>query len=104
MAARVSSAAHGGQILITRAWYELVEKDLKTMMLPDETEPLIVIPHGMSLLKGLLEEVEILEIVPASLSKRRFPPINTLTNRGHDATHIDMPGMSDTPVEPDNKT
>ncbi len=76
-AARIMSAGHGGQVLLSRTTHDLVEHDL---------------PEGVSLrdlglhhLKDLLHPVHMFELVIAGLP-RDFPPLKTL-----DSYHNNLP-------------
>jgi predicted ATPase/class 3 adenylate cyclase len=66
-AARVCSAAHGGQVLVTRATYSALHRDTAFLEL------------GHHVLKDLESPVELFQPVAKGL-RREFPPLKTLTN------------------------
>ncbi|MGZ3460986.1 MAG: ATP-binding protein, partial [Archangium sp.] len=78
VAARVASAGHGGQVLVSAAAWARVEGALEALGGP------VVRPLGDDHLKGLEEAVSLVELVPASLAERRFEPLRVeRVRRGH---------------------
>ncbi|TNE87090.1 MAG: hypothetical protein EP330_19145 [Deltaproteobacteria bacterium] len=66
-AARIAHAGHGGQVLISRESWDLLDGK--------NTEPVIERVLGQFLLRGLSGTQEILQVLPAALSDRTFPPV-----------------------------
>ncbi len=66
VAARVSDAGHGGQVLVSGAAWAQVSTTLEALGRP------VARPLGEFRLKGLAEPVPLVEVLPASLADRRF--------------------------------
>jgi predicted ATPase/class 3 adenylate cyclase len=66
VAARVSDAGHGGQVLLSGAAWAQVANTLEALGRP------VARPLGEFRLKGLEEPVPLVEVLPASLADRRF--------------------------------
>ncbi len=81
--ARVGSAGHGGQILISKATYEAAIETI-------EDAEAQVTDLGEHRLKGLSRAEHIYQVLPRSLAGRQFPPLKTLneapTNLPYQAT------------------
>jgi hypothetical protein len=78
-AARVSDAAHGGQIAITQEVYEVLQRpEAKQHALLQELDP-VVRDLGKHALKGIQGRVQIYELLPRDLAGRSslFPPLRT---------------------------
>lgn len=75
VAARVTSAGHGGQILLSGAAWTQVADQLEAVGHP------AVRALGEFRLKGLDEPVTLIELLPASLADRRFRPLRALEAR-----------------------
>jgi class 3 adenylate cyclase/tetratricopeptide (TPR) repeat protein len=71
---RLRRAAHGGQILLSARCMERVKNDL-------DQENFHLLNLGNHALRGLSGEEAIHQVLPASLSKRHFPPIQTERRR-----------------------
>ncbi len=69
--ARVGSAGHGGQILISKATYEAAIETI-------EDAEAQVTDLGEHRLKGLSRAEHIYQVLPRSLAGRQFPPLKTL--------------------------
>lgn len=67
-AARIESLGAGGQVLLSKHTYQLL--DIST--LPDVT----FTDLGRFPLKGMAKEMEVLQAIPTRLSERRFPEIS----------------------------
>ena len=69
-AARVGSAGHGGQIILSRAFWQSIR---------DSGEPLeaLAIEHGIHGLKGLDGPEQLFEIRSLKLKDKNFPPLRT---------------------------
>ncbi len=65
-AARIASAGHGGQILVSRNAWELAK--------PTVDEPAVT-PLGVFRLRGIVDEQEILQVLPEDLKERTFLPV-----------------------------
>lgn len=72
-AARLLSAAWGGQILMSEAVVA------RYLIPPDTT----LVDHGVHMLKDLGHPQRIYELVPESRGQRRFPPLRSLSTRAH---------------------
>lgn len=83
--ARVSGAAHGGQVLASGAVHEACQPALAGL-------GAVVKDLGDHALKGLARPERLLQVLPASLASRRFPPVRTLdvrrSNLGEDPTSL----------------
>jgi class 3 adenylate cyclase len=69
-AGRLMRAAHGGQILLSARGMERVRNDLNQ-------ENLHLLNLGNHVLRGISGEETIHQVLPALLSCRHFPPIQT---------------------------
>jgi predicted ATPase/class 3 adenylate cyclase len=67
-AARISSAAHGGQVVLSQSSLEPLGTEIEGLQLKD---------LGIHSLKGLLEPENIHQSLPESLASRRFPRLRT---------------------------
>jgi class 3 adenylate cyclase/WD40 repeat protein len=72
--ARVASAAHGGQILATAELWEAAREGLARDVAAE--------PLGAHRLKGIDDDVTLVQLLPASLSARRFPAPRALQVTG----------------------
>lgn len=66
-AARIASAGHGGQVLVSKEAWELARGELG--------ERAVHNPLGAFRLKGLAGAQEIVQLLPPELASREFPPI-----------------------------
>jgi serine/threonine protein kinase len=66
-AARIAHAGHGGQVLISRESWNLLQAK--------NTQPVVEASLGRFLLRGLSGTQEILQVLPADLADRTFPPV-----------------------------
>jgi predicted ATPase/class 3 adenylate cyclase len=77
LAARVASAGHGGQILLSGSAREQVEHALEALGHP-------VVQHlGWFLLKGIQEAIALSQVLPTSLAERRFKPPQAMMEESH---------------------
>eukprot|EP00163_Fabomonas_tropica_P001243 TRINITY_DN1094_c0_g2_i1.p1 TRINITY_DN1094_c0_g2~~TRINITY_DN1094_c0_g2_i1.p1 ORF type:complete len:2257 (+),score=384.66 TRINITY_DN1094_c0_g2_i1:614-7384(+) len=73
-AARVSGAAHGGQVVVSKDIFDLVQDDLEGRL-----DNPIVTDLGSHKMKGLRVETELIQLVPQHLAGRKFAPVKTVT-------------------------
>ncbi|MDP6935050.1 MAG: adenylate/guanylate cyclase domain-containing protein, partial [Myxococcota bacterium] len=73
LAARVVSAAHGGQILVTQPILKAVQPQVESIA--------GVVDLGEHRMRGLETVQHLYQVLPKSLSNRTFPPIRTLDVR-----------------------
>ena len=66
-AARIASAGHGGQVLISNEAWQTAQRQLG--------DHVAATPLGAFQLKGLAGSQEIIQLLPTELAKRKFPPI-----------------------------
>jgi hypothetical protein len=66
-AARVEAAAHGGQVCVTRAAFDAAAGE----SIPNT----VCVNLGATALRGCLDPVELLQILPTRFSTRAFPPL-----------------------------
>jgi len=65
-AARIASAGHGGQILVSKTCWDIAES---------KVEDHDVKPLGVFRLRGIVDEQEILQVLPQDLKERTFLPV-----------------------------
>eukprot|EP00668_Euglena_longa_P006364 GGOE01007581.1.p1 GENE.GGOE01007581.1~~GGOE01007581.1.p1 ORF type:complete len:987 (+),score=276.83 GGOE01007581.1:42-3002(+) len=69
-AARIESVAHGGQIVVSRDTYEQVAQHCPTTDVAFQ-------PLGSFQLRGLLNPLDLVQVLPARFADRVFPPLRT---------------------------
>ncbi|WP_233261325.1 adenylate/guanylate cyclase domain-containing protein [Vitiosangium sp. GDMCC 1.1324] len=78
VAARVASAGHGGQVLVSGPTWARVEGEVASLGQP------VVRAMGEYHLKGIEEAITLVEVLPASLAERRFEALRVQrVRRGH---------------------
>jgi predicted ATPase/class 3 adenylate cyclase/Tfp pilus assembly protein PilF len=72
LAARISSAPHGGQVIASRSVLDEVHDSLDSLIQTD---------LGAHHLRGIAHPIELVQLIPKPLKARIFPPLRTLQAR-----------------------